>query len=136
MNKGVFLCVDDELIVLVALKDQLRKVYGHEHIIEAAQSAQEGLEILDELVGDGFMPLVIISDWLMPGMKGDEFLIEAHKRFPKVIKVMLSGQADADAVARVREAANLHEFLSKPWDAEDLIRTVDAGLKSIAPPSA
>ncbi|EXJ13317.1 response regulator [Imhoffiella purpurea] len=128
MEQGILLCVDDEMMVLSALRDQLRRVYGHRHLIEIAESAEEGLEILDELAGEGYIPLVIISDWLMPGMKGDEFLIEAHRRFPHVIKIMLSGQADDEAVLRARAHANLHEFIVKPWCAEVLIASIDAGL--------
>ncbi|MDP3652818.1 MAG: response regulator [Rhodoferax sp.] len=128
MMKGILLCVDDEMVVLVALKEQLWNAFGDQHIIEVAQSGEEGLEILDDLTGDGYMPLVIISDWLMPGMKGDEFLIEAHKRFPYVVTVMLSGQADEASVKRVRQEAQLHEFIAKPWDGDTLIRCVREGL--------
>ena len=128
MQQGILLCVDDEMMVLSALKGQLINAYGNQHLVEIAESAEEGLEILDELAGDGYIPLVIISDWLMPGMKGDDFLIEAHKRFPSVIKIMLSGQADEQAVRRSREDANLHEFIIKPWDAEKLISSIDKGL--------
>jgi response regulator RpfG family c-di-GMP phosphodiesterase len=73
--------------------------------------------------------LVIVSDWLMPGMKGDEFLIEAHKRFPSVVKIMLSGQAETAAVDRARREAALHDFLSKPWNAQALVDTINLGLK-------
>ena len=128
MIKGVLLCVDDEVIVLHALKDQLRRAFGSQHTIEIAESAEEGLEILDELSDDGFSPLVIISDWLMPGMKGDEFLIEARKIYPDVLMIMLSGQADEDAVARVRQQAGLSDFIAKPWDANEIIRCVNKGL--------
>lgn len=127
-RKGILLCVDDEVLVLNALRDQLRKAYGAKHVIEVAQSAEEGLEILDELVDEGLIPLVIISDWLMPRMTGDEFLIEAHKRFPHVVKIMLSGQADEKAVQRTRDEADLHEFIYKPWDPDALIRSIDKGL--------
>lgn len=134
MTKGILLSVDDEMVVLVALKEQLWNAFGDEHIIEVAQSGEEGLEILDDLAGNGYMPLVIISDWLMPGMKGDEFLIEAHKRFPHVITVMLSGQADEASVRRVREEAKLHEFISKPWDGDALIRCINEGLAKYQSP--
>lgn len=132
MNKGILLSVDDEMVVLVAVKDQLWNAFGDRHIIEIAQSGEEGLEILDDLAGDGYMPLVIISDWLMPGMKGDEFLIEARKRFPYVITVMLSGQVDEASVDRVRQHASLHEFISKPWDGDCLVRCVNEGLAQFA----
>ena len=110
MEKGVLLCVDDEIIVLTALKDQLRRAFGSDFHIDVAESAEEALELLDELALDGHTLLVIVSDWLMPGMKGDEFLIKAHERFPSVVKIMLSGQAESAAVDRARREAALHEI--------------------------
>lgn len=129
MEKGVLLCVDDEMIVLTALKDQLRRAYGSDFLIEVAESAEEAIELLDELSEQGQTLLVIISDWLMPGMKGDEFLIHAHNRFPAVVKIMLSGQAESAAVERARQEAGLHEFLAKPWNAAALIDSINLGLR-------
>ncbi len=129
MEKGVLLCVDDEIIVLTALKDQLRRAYGSDFLIDVAESAEEALELLEELAGQGHTLLVIISDWQMPGMKGDEFLIEAHRRFPTVLKIMLSGQAEPAAVDRARREAGLHEFLSKPWNSAELIDSINLGLR-------
>jgi DNA-binding NtrC family response regulator len=129
MDKGVLLCVDDEIIVLTALKDQLRRAFGGDFLIDVAESAEEALELLDELSAQGHKLLVIVSDWLMPGMKGDEFLIEAHKRFPSVVKIMLSGQAETAAVDRARREAALHDFLAKPWNAAELVESINQGLK-------
>jgi CheY-like chemotaxis protein len=129
MEKGVLMCVDDEVIVLTALKDQLRRAYGSDYVVEVAESAEEALELLDELSEQGHTVLVIVSDWLMPGMKGDEFLIQAHQRFPTVVKIMLSGQAEQSAVDRVRKEAGLHEFLSKPWNAAELVESINLGLR-------
>ena len=128
-EKGVLLCVDDELIVLTALKDQLRRAFGSEFHIDVAESAEEALELLDELSEQGHRLLVIVSDWLMPGMKGDEFLVQAHQRFPTVVKIMLSGQAQQDAVDRAKREAGLHDFLAKPWNATELVETINAGLR-------
>ena len=129
MEKGVLLCVDDEVIVLTALKDQLRRAFGSDFVIEVAESAEEALELLDELSEQGHKVLVIVSDWLMPGMKGDEFLVQAHRRFPTVIKIMLSGQAEQAAVDRARREAGLHEFLAKPWNAAELVDSINSGLR-------
>jgi CheY-like chemotaxis protein len=128
-EKGVLLCVDDEIIVLTALKDQLRRAFGNDFHIDVAESAEEALELLDELSGQGHRLLVIVSDWLMPGMKGDEFLVEAHRRFPTVVKIMLSGQAEQAAVDRAKKEAGLHDFLAKPWNAAALVETINQGLK-------
>lgn len=130
MEKGVLLCVDDEIIVLTALKDQLRRAFGSDFHIDVAESAEEALELLDELVLEGHKLLVIVSDWLMPGMKGDEFLIKAHERFPSVVKIMLSGQAESAAVDRARREAALHDFMAKPWNAEALVESINQGLLS------
>ncbi len=129
MEKGVLICVDDEIIVLTALKDQLRRAFGSDFHVDVAQSAEEALELLDELAQDGHQLLVIVSDWLMPGMKGDEFLIKAHERFPSVVKIMLSGQAESAAVDRARREAGLHDFLAKPWNAEALMESISQGLR-------
>ena len=111
------------------MKDQLRRAFGSEFVIDVAESAEEALELLDELSDQGHRLLVIVSDWLMPGMKGDDFLIQAHHRFPTVVKIMLSGQAEQAAVDRAKKEAGLHEFLAKPWNAEELVQTINAGLK-------
>lgn len=129
MEKGLLLCVDDEVIVLTALKDQLRRAFRSEFVIEVAESAEEGLELLEELSEHGHKVLVIVSDWLMPGMKGDEFLIQAHQRFPTVVKIMLSGQAEQAAVERARREAGLHDFLAKPWNAAELVESIKLGLQ-------
>jgi response regulator RpfG family c-di-GMP phosphodiesterase len=128
-EKGVLLCVDDEIIVLTALKDQLRRAFGNDFHIDVAESAEEALELLDELSDQGHRLLVIVSDWLMPGMKGDDFLVEAHRRFPTVVKIMLSGQAEQAAVDRAKREAGLHDFLAKPWNASELVDSINLGLR-------
>ncbi|HAG80524.1 MAG TPA: hypothetical protein DCL61_04970, partial [Cyanobacteria bacterium UBA12227] len=68
------LCVDDEVVVLNSLKIQLKNEFGDTYLYEVAESADEALEIIEEFHEDEIRILLIVSDWLMPGMKGDEFL--------------------------------------------------------------
>ena len=105
MSNCVILCVDDEQMVLKSLESQLMHEFGAKYHIELAEGGAEALELLDELSTDQYRALVIISDWLMPEMKGDEFLIKAHNKFPQVLKLMLTGQADHDAIERTRDQA-------------------------------
>ena len=128
MNKCAIICVDDESIILESLKQQLKKHFLTTYIYELASSAEEAMEILDELVLDGIKVLIIVSDWLMPGIRGDDFLIEVHRRYPQIIKVMLTGQADEDSIKKARESANLYACLSKPWDEDELIDIIKKGL--------
>jgi HD-like signal output (HDOD) protein len=61
---------------------------------------------------------VIVSDMRMPGMDGAQLLSEVMKRFPHTVRLVLSGQADREAVLRLIGPA--HQYLSKPCDADEL----------------
>ena len=128
MSKPVILCVDDEKVVLDSLKAQLKEAFGDTYQYEMAEDAKDALELIDELSEDNTSIILIVSDWLMPGMKGDELLIQVHQRFPRVIKVMLTGQADDSAIDRATIKANLHRCLNKPWSEDELIETIKSGL--------
>lgn len=129
--KKAIVCVDDESIILDSLGEQIKNMFGDEYMYEAAENAQEGLEVIEELTDESVEVLVIVSDWLMPGLKGDEFLIKVHEKFPNIVKVMLTGQADENAVQNAVDNAGLHAYISKPWTAEDLERVIKTGLSKI-----
>jgi CheY-like chemotaxis protein len=127
----VILCVDDESIILESLQMQLENYFGNRFNFEFAENPHEALALVDDIVGDGSKLLVIVSDWLMPEMRGDELLTKIHAKHPKIVKVMLTGQADESAVANAKKNANLHRYLSKPWKPEELIEAIETGLKKL-----
>ena len=127
-NKRVILCVDDEKTILTCLKAQLKKHFNRNYTYECAESAIEALEIIEELSEDGVQIMMIVSDWLMPQMKGDEFLVQVHQKFPNITKVMLTGQANEDAIERARREANLCHCLHKPWSEQELIEVLESSL--------
>lgn len=129
------LCVDDEKMILDALKVQISRALGDRYVYEFAENADEAMELIEDLHGDGVQVLVIVSDWLMPGIRGDEFLIAVHRKFPRIVKVLLTGQADGAAIERARAHADLHRCLHKPWDEADLIEAILSGLSDEAPPT-
>lgn len=129
--KKAIVCVDDESIILESLGEQIKNIFGDKYIYESAENAEEGMEVLEELSNENIDVLVIVSDWLMPGKKGDEFLIDVHKKFPNIVKVMLTGQADEEAIQNAIKEGGLHAFLSKPWTAEDLEKVIKTGLSKI-----
>ena len=131
MSKPVILCVDDERIVLDSLRTQLAAAFGDAYIYERAEDAEEALDVINDLNEEGISVIVIISDWLMPGLRGDELLIQLHKNYPNVIKIMLTGQADEVAIERAKKQANLHSCLSKPWLESDLLETIKSGLSKL-----
>ena len=130
MSQQVIICVDDEKTVLRSLKAELQEAVGNDYIIEIAEGGQEALELIEELLEDGDEIPLIISDHIMPDMKGDELLKQAHIILPKSIKIMLTGQADIGAIANAINSANLYRYITKPWQAEDLKLTVREALNS------
>jgi DNA-binding NtrC family response regulator len=128
MSDAAVLCVDDEAPILRVLKEQLNRCFGNRYIYEVAQNAEEAWTVIDELEEDGINILIIVSDWLMPNVRGDEFLIEVHQRFPHVVTVMLTGQADVEAIDRAKQQANLYACIHKPWTEQELQQVISNAL--------
>lgn len=130
MSKPYILCVDDDKTILMSLKAQLKYCLGADFNYEVAESAAEGWEVINELLAQGECLSVIISDWLMPEIKGDEFLISVHQKHPNIIKIMLTGHADDEAVDRAIKQANLTACVTKPWKKEDLVEIIRKALEA------
>lgn len=130
MLKPTIICVDDDQLILTALKEQLNRELNNEYYIETAESAEEAIEIFDELIEEKNDVPVVISDYLMPGIKGDEFLVKVHKISPETKKILLTGHARLEGVATAVNMAELYRYIEKPWDKEDLVLTVTEAVKS------
>jgi DNA-binding NtrC family response regulator len=129
MPDSAMLCVDDEIIILESLKEQLQRHFGEQYLYEFAEDVEEAWTVIDELYSEGIQLLVIVSDWLMPGVKGDEFLIAVHKRYPEIRAILLTGQAEEIAIARARNQANLFAYLRKPWTETELVGIIETALE-------
>ncbi len=129
MNTAVILCVDDEDIVLRSLQRELNESLGQEYLIETAEGGEDALELFQELRTEGYDVPVVISDHIMPGMKGDELLQHIHQISPKTLNIMLTGQADLMAVTNAVNRANLYQYVAKPWETTHLSMTVKEALR-------
>jgi CheY-like chemotaxis protein len=115
-------CVDDEKIVLDSLNSQLTRNFGNNYNYEFAESAKEALEIIEELrKHDREMIYVVISDWLMPGMKGDELLEEVRKKVENVKTILLTGHVDNQVIQELGKAEKGIKVIHKPWNEKDLV---------------
>ena len=130
MTNLVILCVDDEVTILESLTEQLRRNLEGDFEIETAESGEEALEIIEEFRADKMEVALVISDQIMPRMKGDQLLIDVHAQYPQILTVMLTGQANAQAVGNAVNAANLYRYIAKPWEETDLVLTVKEALRS------
>ncbi|MFK8019968.1 MAG: EAL domain-containing protein [Pseudomonadales bacterium] len=110
------LLVDDEPNVPKSIKRALR---SQNYSIHIAHSGAQALELLESQPVD-----VIVSDHRMPGMSGSELLTTVSEKYPSIVSIMLSGQADMNAVIDAVNDGNIYKFLHKPWSNEALRSTV------------
>ncbi|MGA1869388.1 MAG: HDOD domain-containing protein [bacterium] len=106
------LFVDDEENILQGLRRMLRSM-RNEWDTEFANSGKEALSLLEKSSFD-----VVVSDIRMPVMDGAQFLREVKKLYPQIVRIILSGQSDQEALLKSIEVA--HQFLTKPFDAKSL----------------
>jgi HD-like signal output (HDOD) protein len=110
--KKQILFVDDEALVLQGLQRMLRNMRA-EWDMTFVESGAKALELLSQTPVD-----VVVSDMRMPGMNGAQLLAEVMKRFPKTIRLILSGHADQELILKC--VGSTHQYLSKPCDPEML----------------
>ncbi len=118
------LCVDDEPVVTESLRTLFSQMLKNVEIIEIAHSAEEAMEVIEEFIEDEIDLQVVISDYIMPGTKGDKLLVDIHQKFPKAKKIMLTGQSDISGIKNAINKAHLYRFLEKPWSNDDMLLTI------------
>lgn len=119
MSVGRVLCVDDEPHVLAGLERNLRRLCP----IVTAVGGPAALALLRR--DRDFA--VIVSDMRMPEMTGAEFLREARLMAPTSVRILLTGEADLDAVVSAVNDGHIHHYLRKPVEREALHSMVQRG---------
>lgn len=119
MIKTLF--VDDDLNILQGLRRMLRPM-RNEWDMSFANSGEQALEILSEGHFD-----IIVTDMRMPQMDGAQLLTHVKKLNPGIARIVLSGQADKEAILSTASVA--HQFLSKPCPPEIIKNTVINAVK-------
>lgn len=118
-RKGIILFVDDEFFILQTFKAIFRRDFKDYELL-FAQSGEEALGKLKECAPDSKEPIIVFSDWLMPGIKGDELLVKIHEQFPQSVGFLLSGMINREPTQEIFERANIKRVIVKPWDNEEL----------------
>ena len=116
MPKPILLAIDDDISVLEAVVQDLRRHYGQNYRIVRAASGGAALDICRQLVERKEAVALLLSDQRMPGMTGVDFLQQAMKMYPDAKRVLLTAYADTEAAIRAINAAKIHYYLNKPWD--------------------
>jgi CheY-like chemotaxis protein len=125
MTPSAILCVDDEPLILLSLKMELKSHFQERYLYETSSSAEEAFDVITELEAEGVQLILVISDWQMPGMRGDEFLHQVRLTHPAVHTVLITGHATPEALDRVRNDHLADLVLIKPWKTDVLIRAIE-----------
>jgi len=118
MDKPRVLIVDDESSTLRSLRRGLRRHFK-DWEFRYEQSAEQALLVLD-----AFEPWVVISDKRMPKVDGIQFLSQVKQRTPLAVRILLSGETDADTALPALGVAHL--MLPKPFEMDDLVDALHA----------
>jgi thioredoxin reductase (NADPH) len=116
MARPILLAVDDDVSVLEAVVQDLRRQYGNIYRVMRAAGGQAALDTLAQLKSRDEPVALIISDQRMPGMTGVELLERARDIYPDARRVLLTAYADTEAAIRAINTARIHYYLNKPWD--------------------
>ncbi|MEB3196670.1 MAG: HD domain-containing phosphohydrolase [Candidatus Sericytochromatia bacterium] len=120
-KKYAILVVDDEPDNLLLLERVLRREYN----VFSANSGAEALEFLEGMDVD-----MIISDQRMPQMTGAELLGAAYLRDPDQVRILLTAYSDVKDIIAAINAGHIYQYLSKPWDPDELKLVVKRSLES------
>ncbi|MGF6183907.1 two-component system cell cycle response regulator [Massilia sp. UYP32] len=115
------LLVDDDRFMLGVLNDMLA---GQPYRVLSACSGEEALEVLDHEAVE-----VILCDQAMPGMRGTEVLARAAARYPKTVRLMLSGQPDLTEIEAAIASGVADDHYVKPLGARTLRERIDEAFR-------
>jgi signal transduction histidine kinase len=119
-KKYNILYVDDEISNLNVFKNTFRRNYN----IFTAESAHEGLEILDREKID-----LILTDQRMPEMSGVDFLKQVMQKYPEPSRILITAFTDFSALKEAVNEAKIFQYIQKPWDENEIQGIIDNALE-------
>ncbi len=120
-KKATIVLVDDEQSIL----KELRFLLGRTYQIYTFVNPEDVEDFVDHHEVD-----MVISDELMPEMRGSELLARIHRKHPDICNVVLSGQAEKDDIVRAVNEGHIFSFLYKPVDRQQLLNVIERGLEN------
>lgn len=117
---NTILIVDDQELIRELLESALKR---EQFTVLGADSAEQALAILEAHPVD-----VVISDEVMPGMSGSDFLAIVRRKYPDTIRMILTGHARIDSAIKAINEGEVYRFFTKPCNVVDLMISVKQGL--------
>jgi len=120
-TKPTVVIVDDEQSIL----KELRILLGRTYNVHVFANPEEAERFVDEHPVD-----LVVSDEMMPEMRGSVLLARIHKKHPDICNIVLSGQAEKDDIVRAVNEGHIFSFLYKPAERQQLINVIEKGLEN------
>lgn len=120
-KKGTLVIVDDEQSIL----KELRILLGRMYTVHVFTNPEEAEVFVDNNEVD-----LVVSDEMMPEMRGSELLARIHRKHPDICNIVLSGQAEKDDIVRAVNDGHIFSFLYKPTERQQLLNVIEKGLES------
>jgi YesN/AraC family two-component response regulator len=102
-GRDAIVCVDDEPLVLHALKGALTRKLGPRYTIELASNGAEAIELIDELAREHTRLRLVVSDAIMPIMDGYALVEWLHEHMPEVLKIIVTGYSHEPRINQLRQ---------------------------------
>lgn len=115
-GKPQVLIVDDEPDML----DFMERVLRREFRVTVTSDAEEALRRLAEGSYD-----VLITDHQMPKISGLQLLEKTEKSAPDMVRIVISGFAEAPDILAAVEAGEIHNYILKPVDSRKLLMAIE-----------
>jgi signal transduction histidine kinase len=120
-KKAVIVIVDDEEFIL----KELRILLGRTYKVHVFTNPEEAETFVDRNEVD-----MVISDEMMPEMRGSVLLARIHEKHPDICNIVLSGQAEKDDIVRAVNEGHIFSFLYKPAERQQLMNVIERGLEN------
>lgn len=112
--------VDDEPANLRLLE----RLFRRDYTVVAASSGEEALQLLGQ-----HDVALLITDQRMPGMTGIELLQRTASLRPHMVRIILTGYTDMNALVEAINCGHVYKYMTKPWDNNALRLTVERALQ-------
>ncbi len=119
-NKINLLIIDDDQAFRTITQNLLEE---EGYFVTTAENASAGLQLIHETAFD-----LVLSDLMMEGMNGIQFLQEVKNLYPKLMVIMITGYASVNSAVEAMKLG-AEDYLTKPCSNEELIIKVKKALE-------
>ena len=120
-KKANIVLIDDEIAILNGIKSLLRRYYN----VYTFTNPVEALSYIDSHEVD-----LLITDEMMPEMKGSDLVRIVNEKHPDICQIILSGHSEKENIAKAINSGRIFAFLFKPTDNSQLMQAISRGLES------